>query len=938
MDTQKILSKGLTLLLLTTMTLNTGLTTVYAATNEADSSIPVQQTESVSAMADSSDSIEIDSSMESEESIDTTETTETTEAIIEQQPADSNIETDIVPEAAEPAVSDAVPSATVTSEDSDVAEVEAASSGEVYDREALAEQAMQMMADDFAQNGDFQALSRSLTLSPTTTFINNIAASAMTTWSTHQVLPSITIAQAILESAWGTSKLAVEANNLYGIKASDDWTGEVYAINTSEYGDEGWHIVTANFRKYASWLDSTSDHAEFFTSTAWRKENYKNVVSETDYKRAAHALSAAGYATDPAYASKLISIIENYNLSRFDPVPNITMSTYVEKDGWSGLRMGADYSGKVSGTIGESKKIYSFKLSIDNYTAADEKGLGIEYAAHIQDLGWTNYVSEGTTLGNASQNKRMEAIKIRLTGNTNLNYTVYYRVQTANLGWTGWAKNGEPAGTEGFEYGIEAIEVLLLPHSATVPSSSEVAFQSLSEMKAIQLSYAAYSQNLGWQATVSEKQTAGQANLRLEAFEINMSNSKYAGMLQYQAFIEESGWQAWQMSGSTSGTTNQAKRIEAIKIQLNGLMAQHFDVYYRVYVGGLGWLDWAKNGQASGTSGMASRIEAIQVSLVDKGNVSPGTTSQPYIEVPPISYTTFIQAKGWQATVSHGATSGATVDSNQVEALQIKVPNLNLSGTIQYRAHVQDNGWLAWASSGETAGFTDKGKRIEAIEIKLTEELATKYDVYYRVYTNKFGWLNWAKNGASAGTAGLADPIKAIEIKILQKGSAAPGTTTTPYIDKNKYASALYQTHVQNIGWQGAVADGVLSGTTGLSYRLEGIKINLHNSAYSGSISYRTHVETYGWQDYVIGNAISGTMGESKRLEAIEIKLSGEIAEHYDVYYRVHAQDFGWLGWTKNGSSAGTAGLAKRLESIQIKLVPKGLAAPGNTANAYITK
>ena len=112
----------------------------------------------------------------------------------------------------------------------------------------------------------------------------------------------------------------------------------------------------------------------------------------------------------------------------------------------------------------------------------------------------------------------------------------------------------------------------------------------------------------------------------------------------------------------------------------------------------------------------------------------------------------------------------------------------------------------------------------------------------------------------------------------------------------------------------------------------------MHNSAYSGSISYRTHVETYGWQDYVIGNAISGTMGESKRLEAIEIKLSGEIAEHYDVYYRVHAQDFGWLGWTKNGSSAGTAGLAKRLESIQIKLVPKGLAAPGNTANAYITK
>lgn len=927
MENQNKFSKCLTLTLLAMMTLNIGLTTVYATTYEVESSLTAQPSEDGSIGAESFDSIEIDSAIEDTDAANTTS----------DQTADPNLKTDATPEVVDPSVTESESSNVVNSENNDALILEEIPE-EVYDRERTADKAMQMMEDDLAQNGDFQALSRSLTISPTTTFINNIAASAVTTWSTHQVLPSITIAQAILESAWGTSKLAVEANNLYGIKASDDWTGEIYAINTAEYGDEGWHIVTANFRKYNSWLDSTSDHAAFFTSTAWRKENYKNVVDETNYKRAAHALSAAGYATDPAYASKLISIIENYNLSRFDPVPNITMSTYVENDGWSGLGIGADYNGKVSGTIGESKKIYSFKLSIDNHAIADEKGLGIEYAAHIQDLGWTNYVSEGTALGNASQNKRMEAIKIRLTGNTNLNYTICYRVQTANLGWTGWAKNGEPAGTEGFEYGIEAIEVLLLPHSEMTPSSPEVAFQSLSEMKAIQLSYAAYSQNLGWQANVFEKQTAGQMNLRLEAFKINMSNSKYAGMLQYQAFVEESGWQAWQLSDSTSGTTNQAKRVEAIKIQLNGLMAPYFDVYYRVYVGGIGWLDWAKNGQMSGTNGMASRIEAMQVTLVEKGSASPGVTTRPYIEVPPISYKIFSKSTGWQGAVSHGATSGAVIDSNQVEALQIKVPNLNISGTIQYRTHVQDYGWLEWASSGETAGFTDKGKRVEAIEIKLTDDLAAKYDVYYRVYTNAFGWLNWAKNGASAGTSGLADPIKAIEIRILQKGSTAPGTTATPYVDKKEYASVLYQTHVQNIGWQRAVADGVLSGTTGLSYRLEGIKIDLQNSAYSGSISYRTHVETYGWQGFVVDNAISGTMGQAKRLEAIEIKLSGEISEHYDVYYRVHAQDYGWLGWAKNGVSAGTAGLAKRLESIQIKLIPKGLAAPGSTANTYIMK
>ena len=72
--------------------------------------------------------------------------------------------------------------------------------------------------------------------------------------------------------------------------------------------------------------------------------------------------------------------------------------------------------------------------------------------------------------------------------------------------------------------------------------------------------------------------------------------------------------------------------------------------------------------------------------------------------------------------------------------------------------------------------------------------------------------------------------------------------------------------------------------------------------------------------------------------EAICITLTGEMAEHYDIYYRVHAQTFGWLDWAKNGAPAGTAGYAKRLEGIEIKLVPKGGAAPGKTARPYVSK
>lgn len=70
-------------------------------------------------------------------------------------------------------------------------------------------------------------------------------------------------------------------------------------------------------------------------------------------------------------------------------------------------------------------------------------------------------------------------------------------------------------------------------------------------------------------------------------------------------------------------------------------------------------------------------------------------------------------------------------------------------------------------------------------------------------------------------------------------------------------------------------------------------------------------------------------------MEAVRIKLTGEMANHYDVYYRVHAQTFGWMGWAKNGESAGSAGYSKRLEAIQVVLVEKGQAAPGSTANAY---
>ena len=147
------------------------------------------------------------------------------------------------------------------------------------------------------------------------------------------ILPSITAAQAILESGWGNSGLAKAPNhNLFGIKNSDDWTGETVTVPTQEYVNGEYITVNAAFRKYVSWNDSVVDHAKFFTGTEWRRNNYRKVVNETDYRIAAQELKNAGYATDPSYAGKLISLIEAYKLYEWDEMSNNSIST-VENEG-----------------------------------------------------------------------------------------------------------------------------------------------------------------------------------------------------------------------------------------------------------------------------------------------------------------------------------------------------------------------------------------------------------------------------------------------------------------------------------------------------------------------------------------------------------------------------------------------------------------------------
>ena len=326
-----------------------------------------------------------------------------------------------------------------------------------------------------------------------------------------------------------------------------------------------------------------------------------------------------------------------------------------------------------------------------------------------------------------------------------------------------------------------------------------------------------------------------------------------------------------------------------------------------------------------------------------------------------VSYRTHVQSIGWQNPVTNGTMSGTSGRAKRLEGIKISVTgNSNLG--IQYTTHCQSYGWLPWSANGEMNGTEGEAKRLEAIKIQLTGADKDKYNVYYRVHAQSYGWLAWAANGAPAGTAGLSKRLEAIQIVIVKKGEsfnhaigniqsargeayiASSTANANPVVTGENNVNVEYRTHVQSFGWQGWKYNGVMSGTSGKAKRLEGINIKLTNKPYSGSIVYTTHVQSIGWQGnennvntWFRDGQMAGTSGRAKRLEAIRIALTGEMAEHYDVYYRVHAQTYGWLAWTKNGEAAGTAGLSKRLEGIQIVLVPKGGAAPANNYGGVVT-
>lgn len=145
---------------------------------------------------------------------------------------------------------------------------------------------------------------------------------------------------------------------------------------------------------------------------------------------------------------------------------SVTYRTQIQKVGWQGWRK----DGSMSGTSGKARRLEAIKVKLSGVSG------GIKYRTHVQKKGWQGWKSNGATSGTVGKGLRLEAIQIKLTGAAASQCDVWYRVHAQKFGWMGWARNGSSAGTEGYAYRLEAIEIKVLPKGSAAPGSTVNSF------------------------------------------------------------------------------------------------------------------------------------------------------------------------------------------------------------------------------------------------------------------------------------------------------------------------------------------------------------------------------------------------------------------------------------------------------------------------------
>ena len=193
-----------------------------------------------------------------------------------------------------------------------------------------------------------------------TSFLETIKPYVMEDMKNTEILASLTASQALIESKYGNSGLAVKGNNLFGIKG--EYNGQSVNMLTTEYRNGVKKREMADFRKYPSWAESIANHSALFL----KAPRYKNLINCQDYEEACINVKKDGYATSPTYASTLMNPIRKYRLWMWDYE---VLRTYPAEK-LNTVRLGSD-GGGVALLQTLLNKTLGIKLTIDGNFGPD---------------------------------------------------------------------------------------------------------------------------------------------------------------------------------------------------------------------------------------------------------------------------------------------------------------------------------------------------------------------------------------------------------------------------------------------------------------------------------------------------------------------------------------------------------------------------------------
>ena len=160
-------------------------------------------------------------------------------------------------------------------------------------------------------------------------------------------------------------------------------------------------------------------------------------------------------------------------------------------------------------------------------------------------------------------------------------------------------------------------------------------------------------------------------------------------------------------------------------------------------------------------------------------------------------------------------------------------------------------------------------------------------------------------------------------------GIANPLQASSAEVPRNAAPLLKYRAYLQNKGWMSNVtAGGKTAGSTRYGLDLEALRITVTPGTVSGSIRVQTRMQSTGWTGWEKSGKVAGSTVRGDAIEAMRIKLTGKLADKYDVYYCTFVENLGWLGWAKNGQAAGTIDHDYAVEAFKIMIVPKGDKKP----------